>query len=164
MIDAEQYRGLMSRLVSGVSVIAVRQRDLDLAMTATSVVSVALDPPTVLFAVHEDSRLAEAVAEGSLWAVSILGPEGISNADWLATPGRPTIGQLGRVPHHRGELSGAAILDSASAWVEARTLWVKQAATHLVITGEVLDGGIRPGVSGAVLHAFGRLEQFPALS
>ncbi len=161
MMDSEEYRGVMARLVSGVSVISARDGRHDQAMTATSVVSVALEPPTVLFAVHADARLAETIEDGALWAVSILGPEGRADADWLASPGRPTIGQLERVAHRRGEVSGAAILDSASAWIEARTAWTKEAGTHLVVVGEVLAGGVRPGVSGAVLHAFGRLEEFP---
>src|SRR5699024_766304 len=154
-MESEEFRAVMSRLVSGVSVVAVKDGRHDLAMTATSIVSVALEPPTVLFAVHSDARLAEKVDDGALWAVSILGPEGRPDADWLASPGRPTIGQLSRVPHHPGETSGAAILDSASAWLEAKTVWTKEAGTHLVVVGEVLAGGVRPGVSGATLHAFG---------
>ncbi|QGH68767.1 flavin reductase [Pseudactinotalea sp. HY158] len=161
-MDGEEYRALMSRLVSGVSVVALRDGHHDLAMTATSVVSVALEPPTVLFAVHADARLAERIETGAEWAVSILGPTGGSDAEWLASPGRPTIGQLDRVPHRRGELTGAAVLESASAWLEARTVWTKEAASHLVVVGEVLSGGVRPGVAGATVHAFGRLETFPA--
>lgn len=161
MMDPEEFRAVMARLVSGVSVISVRDGRHDQAITATSVVSVALEPPTVLFVVHADARLTERIEDGALWAVNILGPEGRADADWLASPGRPTIGQLDRVAHRRGEASGAAILDSASAWIEARTSWTKEAGTHLVVVGEVLAGGVRPGVSGAVVHAFGRLEEFP---
>lgn len=159
-IDVEHYRAIMSRLVSGVCVVAVHSRGLDLAMTASSVVSVSLEPPTVLFTVHDDARLAEAVDGGAPWAVSILGAGGMAAADWLASPGRPAIGQLAQIAHQRGQASGAAILDEAAAWVECRTLWVKSAASHLVVVGTVLAGGIRPGVRGGILHAYGRLEQF----
>ncbi len=150
----------MSRLVAGVTVVSTRYRNLDLAMTATSVVSVSLDPPTVLFAVHEDARLAEAVESGSGWAVNILGGVGVATADWLASPGRPAIGQLSRVPHTRGATTGAAILDEASAWVECHTEWIKQAGSHLVVVGTVVGGDLRGEIGGAVLHAHGRLEQF----
>lgn len=159
-IDEDDYRGIMSRLVSGVSVVAARYRNLDLAMTATSLVSVSLDPPTVLFTVHEDARLAEAVETDTPWAVSILGPGGLPAADWLASPGRPAINQLSSVPHTHGEISNAAILDAASAWLECRTSWVKAAGSHLVVVGRVLAGGIRAGITGGIVHAYGRLEEF----
>lgn len=159
-IDEETFRGVMSRLISGVSVISAHHRRLDLAITASSLVSVSLEPPTVLFTVHEDARLAEAIEAGHHWAASILGPTGLPAADWLASPGRPAIGQLARVAHSRGEVSGAAILDDAAAWVECETTWVKPAGSHLVVVGHVRAGGIRPGAAGGIIHAYGRLEQF----
>ncbi len=161
-INEDDFRAIMSRLVSGVSVVAAKYRNLDLAMTATSLVSVSLHPPTVLFTVHEDARLADAVESDAPWAVSILGPEGLPAADWLASPGRPAINQLSSVPHAPGDLTGAAILDTASAWIECRTSWVKAAGSHLVVVGRVLGGGIRPGVTGGIVHAYGRLEEFGA--
>lgn len=159
-IDEDSYRLIMGRLVSGVSVVTSHYRNLDLAMTATSVVSVSLEPPTVLFAVHQDARLAEAVETGAGWAVNILGAAGLAAADWLASPGRPAVGQLSRVAHEPGQHTGAAILDDAVAWVECATEWVKPAGSHLVVVGRVLAGGFRAGAAGAVLHAYGRLEEF----
>lgn len=156
----DTYRGIMSRLVSGVSVITTKYRNLDLAMTATSVVSVSLDPPTVLFAVHEDARIAEAIESGARWAVNILGASGLATADWLASPGRPAVGQLSRTPHTSAEWSGAAILDDAIAWVECETQWVKLAGSHLVVVGTATYGDMRAEQGGAVLHGYGRLEQF----
>lgn len=162
-IDGEELRSIMTRLVSGVSVITCRRGSVDLAMTATSLVSVSLEPPRVLFTVHEQARMADVVAPPGhgRWAVSILDGHGLRHAEWLADPGRPAIGQLGPVPHRLGEVSGAAILEDAAAWLECETEWVKPAGTHLVVVGRVLDGGVRPGAAGAVLHAFGRLEPYP---
>lgn len=159
-IGEEEYRAVMGRLVSGVCVVTAQYRNMDLAMTATSVVSVSLEPPTVLFAVHEGARLAEAIENGSKWAVSILGERGLATADWLASPGRPAINQLARIAHARGEASGAAILDEATAWVECETTWVKQAGSHLVVVGTALTGEARTRTTGGILHAYGRLEQF----
>lgn len=161
-ISEDDFRAIMSRLVSGVSVVTARAGTLDLAMTATSLVSVSLEPPTLLFAVHQDSRLAEALEDGSRWAANILGPDAIAAADWLASPGRPTRGQLDRIPHTHGELSGAAVLTDAAAWAECETTWVKPAASHLVVVGRVLGGGLRPHVRGAIVHAHGRMEKFGA--
>lgn len=154
----DDYRRVMARLASGVSVITVRQGNHDLAMTASSLVSVSIEPPTVLFCVHADARLAEAVGPGQRWAVSIMGQGGVSDADWLASPGRPTLDQLGTVPHVRGEFSGAAVLRQAASWLECETDWVRQAATHDVVTGHVLNTGVAPANTGAIVHHLGRLQ------
>ncbi|TDE94288.1 flavin reductase [Occultella glacieicola] len=151
----------MSRLASGVSVVAVRHGNQDLAMTATSLVSVSLDPPTVLFCVHSDARLREAVEPGARWAASILGGDALAAADWLATPGRPAFGQLATIAHRRGEVSGAAILDGASAWLECETEWIRTAASHDVVVGRVLAAARVPGAGGAILHFHGRMTTIP---
>lgn len=157
-VSADEMRRTMSRLVSGVSVVAARSGRHDIATTVSSLVSVSLDPPVVLFTVHRDSRLRECVEEGERWAASILGAEGRAAARWLSDPGRPLLDQLIRIPHRIGEHSGAAILDAATAWVEARTLWVREAGTHDVVAGEVLGNGVHAEVEGAILHGHGRLE------
>lgn len=155
-VDA--YRLAMSRLISGVCVVSARAGRLDLAMTATSVVSVSLEPPTVLFCVHSDARLAEAVEPPGRWAVSILDGEALAVADWLASPGRPAVGQLDRVRFHRGPHSGAALLDQATAWVECRTEWTRTAGSHEVVVGQVLSVVAAPGAGGGLIHHHGRMR------
>ena len=164
MMDAavEAYRLAMSRMASGVCVVSARAGSVDLAITATSVVSVSLEPPTVLFCVHADARLAEVVESGGDWAVSILSADATAAADWLASPGRPAVGQLDRIAHHRGDHSGAALLDAAAAWVECRTEWTKEAGSHLVVVGQVLGTAVapagEPGVAGGIVHHHGRMR------
>jgi len=157
---SEQMRRAMSSLVSGVAVVAARAGRHDLAITVSSLVSVSLEPPIVLFTVHRDARLREAVDVGACWAVSVLSAQGRPAAAWLSEPGRPVLDQLVRLPHRQGELSGAAILEVAVSWLEARTLWVAEAGTHDVVAGEVLAAGVQPGKQGAVLHSHGRLEPY----
>lgn len=157
-VGPDELRRTMSRLVSGVSVVAARAGRHDIAATVSSLVSASLEPPVVLFTVHRDARLREAVEVGESWAVSILGEGGASAARWLSEPGRPLLDQLTRIPHRAGEHSGAAILEAASAWLEARTLWVVEAGTHDVVGGEVVATGVQAENQGAVLHGYGRLE------
>lgn len=148
----------MSRLVSGVSVVTARAGRHDLAATVSSLVSVSLDPAIVLVTIHQDARLREALEVGDTWAVSILGARGKAAAAWLSEPGRPLLDQLARVPHHRGEHSGAALLDAAAAWLEVRTTWIVEAGTHDVVGAAVLAASTNPGERGAILHGHGRLE------
>lgn len=155
-----ELRAVMSRLAAGVSVVTGRSGRHDLAVVATSVVSCSLDPPMVLFTVHRESRLREVVEPEMPWAVSVLGERGLQAARWLAEPGRPLLDQLASIPHRRRPGSGLAILDTSVAWVEARTVWIKEAGSHDVVVGEVLDCGLTPGGHGSVLHVRGVMEPY----
>ena len=90
-------------------------------MTASAFTSVSLDPLLVLVCVDKEARFRDAVLESGIWGVSVLSRAGRRAADWFATKGRPLVGQLDRFPHHRGQVTGAALLDDALAWLECRT-------------------------------------------
>ncbi len=153
----------MARLISGVSVVSVRSGGMDVAMTATSVVSVSLEPPTILFCVHSDARLAEAIEDGNNWAISVLSAQDSAVARWLAMPGRPVVGQLDQIAVRRGAQSGAALIDSATSWVECRTEWTRSAGSHEVVVGTVLSAEISTdasGASGGLVHHFGRVTPY----
>lgn len=157
MGPVDEFRTAMSRLVAGVCVVTARAGRHDVASTVTSVISLSLEPPLIAFALHRDARLREAVEVGQTWAVNILGGQGRAAASWLAEPGRPLLDQLAPVPHRSGELSGAAILAAATAWVEVRTAWIVEAGTHDLVAADVLASGVT-GEGGAVLHAHGALQ------
>ncbi len=154
----ERYRATMQRLAQGATVVALRHGATDLAMTATAVASVSLRPPMMLFCVHTDARMREALEDVDTWAVSLLDGSSRVTAERLAMPGRPAIGQLTGVPHTRGPHSGAALMDQAQGWLECRTAWVKNAGDHDVVVGEVLDARIGPTATGALVHHLGRLR------
>lgn len=120
-VDLDRFRSTMARLPGGVAVVATRWRDADHAATVSAVLSASLEPPIVVVSLHADSRIRDALDQVDGWAVSILADDQAPIADWLASPGRPVIGQLGRVPHHRAPESGAAWVDGAAAWVDCRT-------------------------------------------
>lgn len=151
-VDQETFRAAMSRLPAGVVVVATRWRGVDQAMTASAVASVSLDPAFVLFCVHSDARLREALDEVDLWTMSVLSDGQEPVADWLASPGRPSIGQLERVPHTRAPRSGAAWVSGAAAWLECRTSQVHRVGDHDIVVGEVLDVREGPAAVGSLVH------------
>lgn len=154
----EQYRATMQRLAAGVTVVALHRRGVDLAMTANSVHSVSLHPPMLLFSIHRDARMREALDDVDTWAVSILDGGARVAAERLASPGRPAVGQLTGVEHSRGALSGAALLEGAQGWLECRTEWIAPAGDHDVVVGHVLDARLGPAGTGALVHHLGRLR------
>lgn len=145
----DDFRRTMGRLASGVCVITARWGSMDHAMTATAVASVSLEPRLIMFAVHVDARMRDALDETDMWALNIMGASGQADADWLATPGRPIMGQLDRIPFQRGAVSSAALLDRAVSVLECRTQDIFPAGDHDIVVGAVLEthlGEEQPGL------------------
>ncbi|MCO5309754.1 MAG: flavin reductase family protein [Austwickia sp.] len=149
-IDPRLFRRVFGRFATGVTVMTTTADGQDHAMTANSVTSVSIEPLQVLACVHVDSRFHDAVLDAGVWGVSILPSAGRGIADWLATRGRPVQGQLDRVPHTRGPVTGVPLLDDALAHLECRTTAVHAAGDHAIIVAEVV-GLEAPDEPGAAL-------------
>jgi flavin reductase (DIM6/NTAB) family NADH-FMN oxidoreductase RutF len=130
-------RRAMSRLAGGVVVLSTRLGTHDHAMTASAVCSVSLEPPLVLACVEVAARFHDAVLESGVLGMSILTAAQRAHADWLATPGRPVIGQLDRIPVHRAP-SGVVLLDESLATLDCVTWAVHPAGDHSIVVAEVM--------------------------
>jgi flavin reductase (DIM6/NTAB) family NADH-FMN oxidoreductase RutF len=137
-VDAAAFRRAVGHFASGVTVVTTRVGGVDHAMTASAFTSVSLDPLLVLVCVDKEARFRDAVLESGTWGVSILSVADRRAAEWFAMKGRPLIGQLDRYPHHR-EVTGAALLDSAVAWLECRTHAVYDGGDHDIVVGLVVS-------------------------
>lgn len=157
-VAPDDYRAVATRLPGAVCVVAVGWRGSVHATTVSSVASVSLDPPQLLFCVHADARLADALAEVDTWTLSVLAAGQAPVADWLASAGRPTIGQLDRVPHTTSEVTGAVRMDGATAWFDCRTSASHPSGDHLIVVGDVLDARPGPPAAGALVHVNGHLR------
>lgn len=140
-VDAEMFRRAVGHFATGVTVVTTRVgppgHGIDHAMTASAFTSVSLDPVLVLVCVDRDARFHDAVLETGQWGVSVLSVADRRAAEWFAEKGRPLIGQLDQHPHHRG-VTGAALLDGATAWLECRTYAVYDGGDHDIVVGEVV--------------------------
>ena len=158
-VDVAAFRRAAGHFASGVTVVTTRVGRTDHAMTASAFTSVSLEPVLVLVCVDKEARFRDAVLESGWWGVSILPAGDKRAADWFAMKGRPLIGQLDRYPHHRS-VTGAALLDSAVAWLECRTHAVYDGGDHDIVVGAVVAAveGDRDGVP--LVHHRGRYGRF----
>ncbi|GAA4629125.1 flavin reductase family protein [Cellulomonas oligotrophica] len=157
-VDVDAFRTAVGRLASGVVVVTALVRGAAHAMTASSVASVSLDPALLLFCVHRDARFRDLLDDVDGWAVSVLADTQADVADWLASPGRPVVGQLDRVPHRAAPVSGAPWVDGAAAWFDCRTVAVHEAGDHDVVIGEVLAVVQGEPALGGLVHLRGRVR------
>ncbi|MDD0859666.1 flavin reductase family protein [Arthrobacter alpinus] len=137
----DEFRRLSAEQAGSVAIVSTRIRNRDYAATVSAYLSVSYDPPTLLVSLYGESRIALAVAEAGSWALSLLTAEQKSQANWLASPGTPTEGLLNQINFRRGPVTENAIMAGALAWFEVETTAIHEAATHLLVVGNVVSMG-----------------------
>jgi flavin reductase (DIM6/NTAB) family NADH-FMN oxidoreductase RutF len=162
---AADFRRAMGEFVTGVTVVTTVADGVDHAMTANAFTSVSLDPPLVLLCVERVTRFHAAVVASGAWAVSVLPAGSEHAARWLATRGRPLIGQLQDIPHRRGPYTGAALVDGALATLECRTRARHDGGDHEIVLADVLAAELPPSAHvsapSPLLYHRGRYARLP---
>ena len=143
-VDEALFRRAAGRFATGVCVVTTRAAGIDHAMTVNTFTSVSLEPVLVLVCVEIEARFHDAVLEAEVWGVSVLDSTARPVAEWLATRGRPLHGQLDRVPHHRGRVTGVALLEQSVATLECRTAATYPGGDHTIVVGEVVGVEVPP--------------------
>lgn len=161
-LDALEYRRVVGRFATGVTVVTATLDGEQHAMTCNSFTSVSLDPVLVLFCPERIGRFHDVVLAAGQWAVSVLGEHQQAVSSRFARRGRPLADQWADVPHTHGPLTGAAVIEGALASLECRTVSTTDAGDHSVVIGEVLGLGV-PGPDAApLLYYEGRYRSFAA--
>jgi flavin reductase len=134
------YREVMARVASGVHVVTTSGTGGRAGVTATAVVSVSDDPPTLLACINGASRLLPLVDAHRRFAISVLSAGDEDVSDTFA--GRSGVFGEDRFAH--GDWfdgpAGQPMLRTALARLECRLLVSISVATHRVLVGEVLAG------------------------
>jgi flavin reductase (DIM6/NTAB) family NADH-FMN oxidoreductase RutF len=106
--------------------------------TATAVLSVSLEPPTMLVCLSRTGSTLSAIEANRVFCVNALaaGDEAVAEA----FAGRAGLDRAQRftVGRWRAELTGAPVLASALAVFDCRLTEVRDVATHRLVIGEVV--------------------------
>ncbi|WSG28758.1 flavin reductase family protein [Streptomyces europaeiscabiei] len=161
-VSEDEFRAAMSLLAAGVVLVTAHEAALDqdgprgedVGMTATSFMSVSLDPPLVMVSLREGSRMDDLLDEQPLWAVSVLSDHQRTIAGRFAMKGRVSDRLLfDDLSYTRGEITGAPLIDDALATLECRTEQRVTAGDHTLVIGRVL-ASTAPGSGGGPLAYF----------
>jgi len=160
VLDVLDYRRVVGRFATGVTVITTSLDGEQHAMTCNSFTSVSLEPVLVLFCAEKIARFHDVVLQSGTWAVSVLaqGQEDVSRR--FAVRGRPLEDQFTGLAFAAGPVTGAALLDGALASLECRTVSVTDAGDHTVFLGEVLGLGVPDPDGDPLLYYEGRYRAF----
>jgi 4-nitrophenol 2-monooxygenase / 4-nitrocatechol 4-monooxygenase, reductase component len=141
--DSEAFRRIVGHLASGVTVITARDGDGLHGMTASSVTSLSLAPPTMLACLNRQAPTARAVISAGRFAINVLGTAQAALAQQFAMPSDDKF----RGVDIDSSPEGVPLVGAAHAQIECAVAEAIDVATHTVIIGRVIRaraGGGRP--------------------
>lgn len=156
-VDPALFRSVFRRHAAGVAVITAMGATGPVGFTATSLTSVAAEPPLLSFGISVGSSCWPVVAEAAYVGVHILGEHQEAVAAVFALSGADRFG-----PDTAWSLGpfGVPLLDGVSAWLVSRTEAMVPAGDHrLVIAQAVAADPDGPG--GPLLYHQGDFHRLP---
>lgn len=139
-----QFRAVMSRFPTGVTVMTCIHGGEPHGMTANAVSSVSLDPLLVLVCVGHDTEMRRLVRDADHFALSMLPAQAETLSNHFADASRPSgDAQFEGVETHTA-VTGAPLLDGALGWLDCRVWKVHDGGDHDIVVGEVVaaDTGV----------------------
>ncbi|WP_371663125.1 flavin reductase family protein [Streptomyces sp. NBC_00280] len=136
-IDGGALRHVCAHFATGVTVITTGLPGDSSGTTVNSFTSVSLEPPLVLFCLHQHSRLLPLLKESGGFVVNFLTRQQQSLA--YAFAGRESADLTG-VPHHRTQ-EGLPVLSEALAHLTCRLVEEYDGGDHTILLGRVVGLG-----------------------
>jgi flavin reductase (DIM6/NTAB) family NADH-FMN oxidoreductase RutF len=158
-VDPAEYRRVVGRFATGVTVVTTVVDGEPHAMTCSSFTSVSLEPVLVLFCAEKVARFHDAVLASGEWGVSVLAAGQRELSRRFALRGRDLDEQFAGVPQAPGRLTGAALVDGALAALECRTVSTVDAGDHTVVVGAVLGVSVPDPQAAPLLYYEGRYRR-----
>ncbi len=124
----------MAQLPAGVVVVSARLGEEYRGLTASSLVSISLEPPLVLVGLERQSATRAAILETRAFNASLLTRQQEFIADRFA--GRAPAVDWRTLRHHPGK-NGIPLLDGCAAWLECRLTQSHPAGDHDICIGEL---------------------------
>jgi flavin reductase (NADH) len=135
-VQDERFRDVMARLPAGVVIISARLNQEFRGLTASSLVSISLEPPLVLVGLERESTTRAAVLASRAFNVSLLTRDQEFIADRLAGRAPAVDPTWQSIPHRLGA-NGIPLVEGSAAWLECRLVEVHPAGDHDICIGEV---------------------------
>lgn len=158
-MDADRFKAAMRRTASGVAVVTTDGNAGRAGLTVSSLCSLSMEPPSVVFCVHRASGALERLLANGIFAANILAHGQAHVADAFA-------GLVPELRHDRfaaatwGRLeSTAPVLDGALCSFDCRIAGVFDFGTHHIVAGEVVALSTAADAAPLIFsdHAYRRL-------
>jgi flavin reductase (DIM6/NTAB) family NADH-FMN oxidoreductase RutF len=157
MVDADDFKQVMRRWASTVTIVTTRSGDNIHGLTATAFSSLSVSPPTVLVCVNRATRTHELIEESGIFCVNFLASDLKELSDKFAgrLPGEERFAGV----EHAAEVTGAPVLARALAFLDCRVAQVFAATDHTIFTGKVESVGVKRPEDSPLLYFHGRYHK-----
>jgi flavin reductase (DIM6/NTAB) family NADH-FMN oxidoreductase RutF len=156
-----EFRDVMGRFASGVTVITCHVDGEDFGAAASAVCSLSDEPPMLLICLNVTSSTAQAIVKSGSFAVNVLAEDSAPLAQRFASKGGE---KYQSVVFERGR-DGAPLLAGSIAQFECIVAETVKGGTHLVFLARVVQVTSHPGNPLAYFRgSFGRMETAPDAS
>jgi 3-hydroxy-9,10-secoandrosta-1,3,5(10)-triene-9,17-dione monooxygenase reductase component len=135
-VEPTRFRALMGRWATGVSVVTACHEGSDSGLTVNSLVSVTLQPPTVLVSLTADADTLPVAEASGHFGASFLAADQRELSERFART-IPRAEKFTGVAVHRGP-AGSALLDGHIGAIECRVVGRTLVHDHVLLTAEVV--------------------------
>ena len=137
VVGNAEFRAAMAGMASTVSVVTARRGDEQIGRTVTSMLSLSMNPPTVLISIDIMSRLADLIAKTRGFSLALLADDQTAIADAFAGRVEPedrfNSGQWSQWP------SGHPMLLGAVTAIDCGVIGSIETGTHVLFAGAVIE-------------------------
>lgn len=136
VLSADDFKFAFRGHPAGVGIVTADTGEGPVAMTVSSLFSVGLEPPTLVFSASALSSAAPTILESETVVVHLVGAEQVDLAKLAATSGSDRFGddvEWGRLP------TGEPYYPGAAAWIRGRVSQVVEAGGSNLVVVEALQ-------------------------
>ena len=139
--QAESFKAAAGRFASGVTIVSTRNGEYVYGITATSFVSLSLNPLLVTVSINSNSPMLDEIRQSNIFAISVLSREQQLVSAYFSRRGRgKSKGNFEEVRTHVAQ-TGAPIVTDALSWFDCRLQSVVAGGDHEILIGEVTTAG-----------------------
>ena len=137
VMNTAEFKAAMSAIGSSVHVVTARRGEERIGRTVTSVMSLSINPPTILISIDILSRLADLIAKTGGFSFAMLADDQSEVADAFAgrvvAEERFSRGQWGEWP------SGHPMLQGAVTALDCEVIGAMETGTHVLFAGAIIE-------------------------
>jgi flavin reductase (DIM6/NTAB) family NADH-FMN oxidoreductase RutF len=156
MATGDDLRAVLRRVPAGVAVVTVDDDGERIGLTASSLVSLSLEPALVGLAVARQAAFHEILRGAGLFAVSYLAAGDDTTAAHFAR-GVPPIAMWHGIALREGRVGLPPQLARAAGWLDCHVIDTVETGDHTLFIAEVIAAETGPAPR-ALVHIEGRME------
>lgn len=141
---AADFREVLSRWASGVSVVTTNDGGMLYGLTVSSFSSLSLEPPLVLVCLANANRIVAMIEASRGFAVSILKSDQVTASNYFARQGRLPTPDFTEI---EGEWTpcGQPVIRGSLAWMTCALHSLHAQGDHTIVIGEVSSTAVSEG-------------------